>query len=791
MPPLSEAWFDLGAERVEWLLEVDCAAALRVATELWEAGRGSHVVGAAEAMAALAQLACARLEGPIPAQVWQGRCDPLPAATPPRLRVHSHFALARCLCYAERHGDELAHSIPGQAAAEQVGDLVLRLRAAMLTLHTTPTRGLASLRRLFAEAEAGPRPDVVAVYRPWLLLEEYKARTVDGPLESAAALLDAAEALGRAQGNRRLLGTVHSFRAAALVDSDPKGALAHLEQASDLFRLLADRRELGATLDVRAFLTRRIGETEHAITLLEEGEALVAGRGYTTIEDQLQRTRLDFAVRAADGPTAARLAEAIDARRAARVEIEQQVRETRARLREAEEARDLAEQGLRDAEARSVAEIRERRVWSTTALTAGMAVLVGLFWHGRRRLQRVNRRLAEEIEHVHAARREQAQLEERLRGLERAQGLGTMAAGVAHDFNNLLTGILGNAELIAEALPNTDAAAFAQSIRQSGRHAARLCKQLQTYAGGAPLQPAPIDLVAALRSLVPVLRSACGDAIDVRLVAEVESLGAVADAAALDQALLNLATNARDAKARTVTIRVGRVPSAAGEAGPGRIVIEVVDDGEGMTPEVAERVFDPFFTTRFPGRGLGLAVVSGIVQRHGGSIGVRSELGRGSTFRIELPGAAPPGATAEPTVVLPSLPPPAVPATILLVDDDEHVRAILVRMLRFLGREAAPFGAGAACVQAAAAAPVDRPLVAFVDLTMPAMDGTEVLRQLRQVRPDARIALMSGHADSHVGQMASTLRPDCVLAKPFQLEALRATLGSLLNPSSPSVPQQV
>ena len=176
-------------------------------------------------------------------------------------------------------------------------------------------------------------------------------------------------------------------------------------------------------------------------------------------------------------------------------------------------------------------------------------------------------------------------------------------------------------------------------ILASGRHGARLCRQLQAYSGGTPLAPAPHDLLALANEMLPTLRASLGPDVEVSTTDDSRSVIGLVERGTIEQILLNLALNAREAHARHLRLHIGVARDAGDATAPERPVarIEVTDDGQGMAAEVAERVFDPFFTTKFPGRGLGLAVVHGGVRRHGGRIAVQSEPGRGTTFSIHLP----------------------------------------------------------------------------------------------------------------------------------------------------------
>ena len=780
-PSGSVEWFRATAELVEAQLVVDCGLAAATAAAAYEVARRSGVIGAAETMAAMAELATSRLEGPQRTYTWRARATDLPPDTDLALTAHFHLARARSICAAGDHVAELHHSIPGQTAAERTDDALLGLRAAQITLHVTPRRSLHSLRQRYEQIAQGAQADAAQSFEPWLLIDEALSNQAAEPSQQMRERLARAAELARQQGNRLALANALSLTGNTYARTEPAEATVWYERAAEVLRPVGNRSELALLLDIWAWTLGRLGDFPRAYALVEEAEQLIADRGLHGPEAALIDTRIELATRSGDGPEAARLVARRDELARTAVANDEDALEARAQLRRAEVEAARVEEELRASADRARELTAHYRLLAIGITCASLLVLVLLSWRSRRRLREANRRLAEQVERVEAARRDQAVLEERLRSLERVQGLGTMAAGVAHDFNNLLTGIIANAELIEEAGTKSDPGELAQGIRKAGRRAANLCKQLQIFAGGAPIASTEVDLAAALRSLLPVLRAACGTAVTVEVDVVDEPLPVRADPTGLDQAVLNLVLNARDAKATRITIRAAVL--VAGE----RFVVEVADDGEGMPADVAERIFDPFFTTRFPGRGLGLAVVSGIVHRHGGVIRVESEVGKGSTFRIELPSAAcSERAPAEPVVTLPRAPSSREGVLALVIDDDEHVRDVTLHMLRFLGCEAKGFEDPDPLLSAVTRAPAERRLLGFVDLTMPGVEGTEVLRRGGGARADARVVLMSGHTDAYVHQVAADAEPDRVLHKPFQLDVLRLLLDELLQGSLPT-----
>lgn len=289
----------------------------------------------------------------------------------------------------------------------------------------------------------------------------------------------------------------------------------------------------------------------------------------------------------------------------------------------------------------------------------------------------------------------------------------------------------------------------------------------------------------------PVLRAAVSHGVVIRCEAEVDDAWVEADESQLEQTLLNLVTNAKDAAARTVRLRVRTTNRALGEAGERRpcVTLEVVDDGEGMTSDVRRKVFDPFFTTRFPGRGLGLAAVFGIVRKHGGEVEVESEPGRGTRFTLAFPRADP---SSEPTLKVPrptverrlaSSPPPRNGERVLVVDDEAYVRKLAARMLEALGMDAIGVADGTTALRELERAGSSVTCV-LLDVTMPGLDGPTVLARMRESRPDLRIVMMSGHAERDVLGRCDEASPDALLPKPFGLEEFEEAV----RPAAPLLP---
>jgi signal transduction histidine kinase/CheY-like chemotaxis protein len=382
-----------------------------------------------------------------------------------------------------------------------------------------------------------------------------------------------------------------------------------------------------------------------------------------------------------------------------------------------------------------------------------------------------------------------AQAEAVLRESQKMQAIGQLTGGIAHDFNNLLTVILGNLELMRTApdetprlLSRVDRATWA------AQRGATLTSQLLSFARKQPLAPAAVDLAANMPVLVPLLQRTLGEHIDVRYVEPTGLWPAHADAAQLENAVLNLALNARDAMpdGGRLTIELGNMAIDAdyadrhAEVSPGDYVaLAVSDTGHGMTKEVAARVFEPFFTTKPEGKGtgLGLAMVFGFVKQSGGHVGLYSEPGHGTTVRMYLPRAA-----AAPAVEHPGLPAdlPRGTATILLVEDEPAVREIAGEILRGLGYRVldAADGEEALHVFGAHAAAVD---LLLTDVVLPgALRGRDVAERISAVRPEVRVLFMSGYTENsivHHGRLDAGVQ---LISKPFKRDQLARKVAQVL-----------
>ena len=376
-------------------------------------------------------------------------------------------------------------------------------------------------------------------------------------------------------------------------------------------------------------------------------------------------------------------------------------------------------------------------------------------------------------------------LEEQLRQSQRLEALGRLAGGVAHDFNNLLTVVLGNAEIAAQSLATGHPAQESLvEVRDAAERAAALIQQLLAFSRKQALTPRVLDINQAVEALARILPRVIGEDITIRLQLDPDLLHVRADATQLDQVLLNLAANARDAMSAggTLTITSSHVTLAAPPAPeaahfqPGPYVkLTFTDTGRGMDPDTRSRVFEPFFTTKDAGTGLGLATAYGIVTQSRGFITVDSEIDRGTTFTIYLP------ATQEEASRNPQ--PAASPRqtaggneTVLLVEDAIAVRSLAARALEAGGYTVLQAANGEQALQIARRQSCD---LLLTDVVMPGMNGVELASRLTALSPSARVLLMSGYDESRSRVTAEQRLP--LLRKPFTAASLTQAVRKALD----------
>ncbi len=385
---------------------------------------------------------------------------------------------------------------------------------------------------------------------------------------------------------------------------------------------------------------------------------------------------------------------------------------------------------------------------------------------------------------------ERQTLERKLQESQKLESLGVLAGGIAHDFNNLLTGVLGNASLARATLPiDSPIAVHLEEIETAATRAADLCKQMLAYSGKGRFVVKRLDVNTLVDETAQLLRVS----ISKKAVLQFEFAPAlppvVGDATQIRQVIMNLVINASEAigdQSGFITLRTGLLRAdhaylqstlIAHDPAPGDYAfIEVSDTGKGMSPEVQAKIFEPFFTTKFTGRGLGLAAVLGIVRGHQGALKVQSAEARGTTFRVLLPVSDGLADAAHDTLL------PRTEwrgsGTVLIVDDEETVRASTARMLEYAGFRTLLAENGRAGVAKFGENP-DSIAVVLLDLTMPLMDGSETFRAITALKPDARVLLMSGYNEQDAIARFTGDGLAGFIQKPFTLRELREQLQGI------------
>jgi PAS domain S-box-containing protein len=392
-----------------------------------------------------------------------------------------------------------------------------------------------------------------------------------------------------------------------------------------------------------------------------------------------------------------------------------------------------------------------------------------------------------DITELKTAQHENQALGDQLRQAQKLESIGRLAGGVAHDFNNLLTVIQGNVNLLLDEDQLTPPVREGLAeIQHAAESASGLTRQLLAFSRREQLAPRRLDLREVVSATRKLLDRLLGDR--VQLVAELapELPPVLADPGQLEQVLINLAVNARDAmpEGGVLTLRVAPVTLSEAcverwpwmQPGPA-VRLEVEDTGIGMGPEVLVRVFEPFFTTKGQGHGtgLGLATVYGAVRQHGGAVDVSSEVGRGTRFTIHLPAVSPGTQDLLPLEDARPLPPPGV--AVAVVDDRADVLRFLVTVLEGAALRVRAFQDPAAALLELTRAP---PVLLVSDVSMPGMSGLALARALTQRHPQLKVLLVSGYSGEVEYERLRVAAPECLLGKPFTAGQLRAQVAHVL-----------
>lgn len=381
-------------------------------------------------------------------------------------------------------------------------------------------------------------------------------------------------------------------------------------------------------------------------------------------------------------------------------------------------------------------------------------------------------------------------MEEELRQSQKMEAIGQLTGGLAHDFNNLLTVITGNLEMLEMSLKDSNQRELLKDAQDAAQDGAKLTGQLLAFGRRQPLNPKPTDVAPLISNFSELLRRTLGESIELHIRATGSGHLCVVDAPQLQNALLNLAINARDAMPRsgklTIDISRTRLDAEYAQMYPDirtglYVLIAVTDTGSGMSEEVRQRAFEPFFTTKptGAGTGLGLSMVYGFVKQSGGNIQIYSELGQGTSVRIFLPLAESVQTSGE--LGLGAAEMGAMPRgseTILVVEDDARVRRVTAARLRSLGYEVIEADNGAAAFLLLAAHP--KIAMIFTDVVMPGgMNGDELAEAALTAKPDLKVLFTSGYAEPAVARQS--LRVGAWLKKPYTAAELAEKVREILS----------
>ncbi len=428
--------------------------------------------------------------------------------------------------------------------------------------------------------------------------------------------------------------------------------------------------------------------------------------------------------------------------------------------------------------------------FSRVFLYLSSVVLLGVVGYIMLRLERsraeLERRAAEQQRLVEELSQTQTQLLQS----QKMEAIGRLAGGVAHDFNNLLTVILGRSAILLRRLrPEEPSHRDVDLIEKTAGRAAGLTRQLLAFSRKQVLQPKVLDLNGVVANMIPMLQRLIGEDIQLATLLRGDLWRVRADAAQLEQIILNLTVNARDAMPSggrlTIETRNVELDEAFVRLHPGartgpHAMLAVSDTGMGMSQETQRQIFEPFFTTKEPGKGtgLGLSTVYGIVKQHEGYISVESEPGRGATFKIYLPQVEEPIESAQPDTTLVGT--PRGTETVLLVEDDEEVRDLAREILQGSGYNVLEADAPdkALLIAGQHTGPIH---VLVTDLVMPVMGGRELADRLSPLRPAMKVLYLSGYTDDALGHHGVLEPGKVLLQKPFAPDALVRKVREVLD----------
>ncbi len=410
-------------------------------------------------------------------------------------------------------------------------------------------------------------------------------------------------------------------------------------------------------------------------------------------------------------------------------------------------------------------------------------------------LQSLNRRIEEQeatLAHREIVLREEFErretAERQLRQLQKMEAVGQLTGGIAHDFNNMLAIVISGLNLTQRQLArgNSDVGPFIEGALDGANRAAALTQRLLAFSRQQPLEPAVVDANALLSGLSDMLSRSLGETVQLKTRLQPALWAMRVDPNQLENAIINLAVNARDAMpdGGTVVLETANLDldrKAAGDLGvePGAHVrIRVRDTGTGMTPEVLAKAFDPFFTTKPTGRGtgLGLSQVYGFIRQSGGHVSIQSQIGQGTLVDLYLPRCQDRAdqQTGDPAEEVPM----GHGQVVLVVEDEDRVRAFTVASLHDLGYTVLAAATGSAALDILSRR--DDITLLFTDVVMPQMTGPQLIEQARRIRGDLKVIFTSGYTGASSETDKRIREGGNFLAKPFSFDQLARKISAAL-----------
>ncbi len=381
-------------------------------------------------------------------------------------------------------------------------------------------------------------------------------------------------------------------------------------------------------------------------------------------------------------------------------------------------------------------------------------------------------------------------LEQQFQHTQKLESLGVLSGGIAHDFNNILAIIMGNCSLAN--LDEDNAGKYIPEIEKASKRAAELCRQMLAYAGKAQFVQENVNFRSLVGEMVEMLRKTIPQNAEIKLDSSTDISFIQGDSSQINQIVMNLIINASDAIGNdqgeiNVSLTETKISEGNSEKdyngkaiSPGLYVcLEVTDNGCGMDEETKWRIFEPFYTTKFTGRGLGMSAVLGIIMSHKGALQLHSQLGHGTTFKVFLP-AHKSASDKDVNVQQTSQTSWQGNGTILLVEDEDQIRDIARTMLDIFGFTVVEAVNGKEALDLYQKHAPEIALV-FTDMGMPIMDGYALFHTLKQLNPSLPIIISSGFGDADVTSKIGHDEIAGLISKPYTLDKLREVLRNVLD----------